>query len=103
MAADELAVNAWLERIRQRTPARLLVGRAGASYRTVSQLELREAHAAAVDAVRNELDLNSTFGEVFCREWNLFEVSTEASSKAEYLLRPDKGRQLNDHARTLIK
>jgi ethanolamine ammonia-lyase small subunit len=102
MAGDELSVNAWLERVRRRTPARLLVGRAGASYRTAPQLELREAHAAAVDAVRDELDLHTTFGESFCCEWNLFEVSTEASSKAEYLLRPDKGRHLNDHARALI-
>jgi ethanolamine ammonia-lyase small subunit len=99
---DELAVKAWLEKVRERTPARLLVGRAGASYRTALQLELRSAHAAAVDAVRDELDLVATFGEEFCRRWALFEVTTEAQSKPEYLLRPDKGRRLNETARATI-
>src|SRR5215813_6463706 len=47
-----------IQQIRTRTPARLLRGRAGSSYRTSTQLELREAHAAARDAVRTELDLN---------------------------------------------
>ena len=45
-----LASAEWSEivrRIRARTPARLLAGRAGAAYRTDTQLELREAHAAA--------------------------------------------------------
>ena len=102
MANDELAVKAWLKKVRERTPARLLIGRAGASYRTASQMDLRAAHAAAVDAVRDELDLHATFGEDFCRIWNLFEVSTEAPSKAEYLLRPDKGRRLNQAARTIV-
>jgi ethanolamine ammonia-lyase small subunit len=93
-SGDEITFNALLQRIRERTPARLLEGRCGGSYRTWPQLELRQAHAAAVDAVRDELDLNGTLGEEFCRRWNLFEVVTEASSKAEYLLRPDKGRRL---------
>ena len=44
-----------LRKIRARTPARLLVGRAGAAYRTGTQMDLREAHAAARDAVRAEL------------------------------------------------
>lgn len=99
---DELAVNAWLQQVRERTPARLLVGRTGASYRTTSQLELREAHAAAVDAVRDELDLDATLGHAFRQQWQLFEVVTDATSKAEYLLRPDKGRRLNAHSRTMI-
>jgi ethanolamine ammonia-lyase small subunit len=38
-----------LQKIRARTPARILMGRAGAAYRTNVQLELREAHAAARD------------------------------------------------------
>ena len=45
------------ERIRERTPARLMEGRSGASYRTATQLQLRADHAAARDAVQAELDL----------------------------------------------
>lgn len=87
-----------VRRIRARTPARLLVGRAGAAYRTATQLELREAHAAARDAVCDELQCEETFGGVFVKKWNLFEVSTKATTKDEYLLRPDLGRHFNDEA-----
>jgi ethanolamine ammonia-lyase small subunit len=88
-----------LRKIRERTPARILVGRAGAAYRTSTQLELREAHAAARDAVREELDLETAFGAAFIKQWNLFEVCTEARSKEEYLLQPDLGRRLNETSR----
>ncbi len=98
MADEELVANAWLQRIRERTPARLLVGRTGSSYRTSTQLELRLAHAAAADAVRNELELDTIFAAGFREEYGLFEVATEATSKSEYLLRPDLGRRFNSEA-----
>ncbi len=88
-----------LRKIRERTPARILVGRAGSAYRTSTQLELREAHAAARDAVRAELDMETVFGAAFIKQWNLFEVCTEARSKEEYLLQPDLGRRLNEATR----
>jgi len=88
-----------LRKIRERTPARILVGRSGAAYSTSTQLELREAHAAARDAVRAELDLGVVFGAAFLKQWNLFEVCTEAHSKEEYLLQPDLGRRLNETSR----
>ena len=88
-----------LRKIRERTPARILAGRAGAAYRTETQLELREAHAAARDAVRVELDLQCAFGAEFLREWDLFEVSTEAGSKEEFLLHPDRGRHFHEASR----
>jgi ethanolamine ammonia-lyase small subunit len=84
-----------VRRIRARTPARLLEGRAGASYRTETQLQLREDHAAARDAVRAELELGPVFGEAFLERWKLLELSTEARVKNEYLLRPDRGRHLD--------
>jgi ethanolamine ammonia-lyase small subunit len=91
------------KKIRERTPARLLVGRSGASYRTATQLQLRRAHADAVDAVHTELDLDATLGKEFVRRWNLFEVSTQAASKSEYLLRPDLGRSLHHDGRELLR
>jgi ethanolamine ammonia-lyase small subunit len=95
----------WLEienKIRLRTPARLLEGRSGASYRTATQLQLRADHAAARDAVQAELDLNVHFGREFVRRWELFEVASAASSKSEYLMRPDLGRTLGEEARDAI-
>jgi ethanolamine ammonia-lyase small subunit len=78
------------------------MGRSGSSYLTSSQLALRQAHAAAADAVQYEFDLRSTLGEDFCSRWNLFEVCTLAGSKAEYLLRPDRGRQLSSEGKQLV-
>jgi ethanolamine ammonia-lyase small subunit len=97
-----LASAEWSEivrRIRARTPARLLTGRAGAAYRTDTQLELREAHAAARDAVRAELDLETTFGADFVKRWGLFEACTQADHKDVFLLQPNLGRHFNDASR----
>jgi ethanolamine ammonia-lyase small subunit len=103
-----------LKKVRAQTPARLLAGRSGAAYRTNTQLELRDAHAAARDAVRAELNLfigpkndskndpENDPGDNFVRKWNLFEVCSRAASKDEYLLRPDLGRHLNDASRVEV-
>jgi ethanolamine ammonia-lyase small subunit len=101
-----LASAAWSEivrRIRARTPARLLVGRAGAAYRTDTQLELREAHAAARDAVRAELDLITTFDADFVKRWALFEVCTRADLKDVFLLQPELGRRFNEASRAELQ
>jgi ethanolamine ammonia-lyase small subunit len=106
MADDlDLRRNAWpdlIERIRARTPARVLADRSGASYRTATQLQLRQDHAAARDAVRAEFDLQRDLGPEFVQQWKLFTVSTIAVSKDEYLQRPDLGRRLNEDARTRL-
>jgi ethanolamine ammonia-lyase small subunit len=91
-----------IKKVRAQTPARLLAGRSGAAYRTNTQLELREAHAAARDTVRAELNLFNDFGDNFIQKWNLFEVCSRAARKDEYLLRPDLGRHLNDASRAEV-
>jgi ethanolamine ammonia-lyase small subunit len=83
------------QRLRERTPARLLVGRAGEAYTTATQLQLRADHATARDAVWRELDWGSDFGLDFAERWKLFEVRTRAASKTEYLLQPHLGRELD--------
>ena len=91
-----------VRKVRARTPARLLEGRAGAAYRTHNQLELREAHAAARDAVRAELNLLNTFDPDFVQRWNLFEAHSQAATKDDYLARPDLGRHFDDSSRAEI-
>jgi ethanolamine ammonia-lyase small subunit len=100
VAAD---LSEHLRKIRARTPARILTGRAGAAYRTNVQLDLREAHAAARDAVRDELDLLQAFGGEFVRQWELFEVQTKAADKDAYLQRPDLGRSFDVRSRLKIQ
>jgi ethanolamine ammonia-lyase small subunit len=96
-------LNEFISKVRERTPARLLTGRAGSSYRTRTQMDLREAHAAARDAVRAELQPAAAFGAAFVQEWQLFETRTRAMSKDEYLLRPDLGRHFDDNSRGEIQ
>lgn len=106
MSNEELAGRSWpdmIDRIRARTPARVLVDRAGAGYRTPTQLELRAAHAAARDAVRAELNPERDLGTEFVKQWQLFEITTKARSKDEYLLRPDLGRSFTEAAAQQIK
>jgi ethanolamine ammonia-lyase small subunit len=91
-----------LETIRLRTPARVLAGRAGTSYRTPTLLGLRQDHAAARDAVWAEVDLARDFGADLVERYALFEVRTRAESKEQYLLRPDLGRRLGEAGRAAV-
>jgi ethanolamine ammonia-lyase small subunit len=86
-----------------RTPARVLVGRSGPSYRTGTSLQLREDHAVARDAVRAEIELEGVFRAEQVAAFGLFEVRTRAASRGEYLLRPDLGRRLDDESRELVR
>src|SRR6202011_48243 len=88
-----------VRRIKMHTPARLLVGRAGAAYRTETQLQLREDHAKARDAVRAELNMKKAFSAEFIEKWQLFEVCTRAYTKLEHLARPALGREFSEESR----
>ena len=104
---DELQFSApplWPELVRKmraRTPARIFVAR-GAAYSTQTELELRSAHASAVDAVWSEFDLQRDFPSEFVAQWKLFQVASKAESKSQFLLRPDLGRTLSEPARNLL-
>lgn len=87
----------------ERTPARVFTGRSGTAYPTATQLKLQEDHAFALDAVRAELDLLADFDQALLREFGLFEVSSGARNKAEYLRRPDLGRKLGAGAADVLR
>ena len=76
-------------------PCRLGIGKAGARYKTLPQLEFRAAHSAAQDAVFND--------EEFVKDQGLFIVQTQCDSKDTYLTRPDLGRKLSPEAVETIK
>ncbi len=78
-------------KMKQKTPARLGMGRCGPRYKTLTQLRFRADHAAAQDAVFSEVD-----GE-FAKENDLLPTKTKCSSKDEYLTRPDLGRVFDEH------
>ena len=78
-------------------PCRLGIGKAGARYNTLPQLEFRAAHSAAQDAVFNDVDMD------FVESQGLFAVQTQCDSKDTYLTRPDLGRKLSPEAVETLK
>ena len=90
----ETDLSRLLQSALARTPARLMAGRAGSAYLTSTSLNLRADHAAARDAVHAEIDLARDFPH-----HRLLELHSQARSKAEYLMRPDRGRLLDDASR----
>lgn len=98
-SSSDLGEVNWSEVVRRRTPARLLQGRAGAAYRTGTQLQLRADHAAARDAVFAEIHPDRDFGPEFVADWQLVALETLADTKPTYLMRPDLGRRLTEASR----
>ena len=103
MSDDPLSPVDPVEAALARTPARVLVGRAGPAYRTATWLQLRADHAAARDAVHAEVDLLRDFGLQRIAGFLLFNAQTQAVSKVEYLRRPDLGRKLSDDSCELLR
>lgn len=77
-------------RMKEKTPARLGMGKAGARYKTLTMLRFRADHAAAQDAVFSQVR------EDFAEENGLIAVQTRCKSKDEYLTRPDHGRGFDE-------
>ena len=83
--------------MKAKTPARLGVGKAGARYKTISMLRVRADHAAAQDAVFNDVD------EAFIKKNNFVFVKTLCKDKDQYLTRPDLGRRFGKEELEIIK
>lgn len=80
------------------TPARVLLGRVGSSYRTATMLQLRADHAAARDALHERLELDVSPMVELVDRFGIFEVASRASTFDEHLARPDLGRRLSEAA-----
>ena len=83
--------------MKSKTPARLGAGRAGARYKTLSQLRMRADHAAAQDTVFTYVS------EDFIKKNNFVFVKTLCKDKDEYLTRPDLGRRFSAEEQEVIK
>jgi ethanolamine ammonia-lyase small subunit len=79
------------------TSARIGIGHAGPRYRNIPQFIFWADHAVTQDALFKEID------PARLQKFNLFQVQTQASSRQEYLLRPDLGRKLSDAARKTLQ
>lgn len=76
-------------KLKEKTPARLGFGKAGARYKTLTMLRFRADHAAAQDAVFSQVP------EDFAEKNDLVALQTCCKDKDEYLTRPDLGRRFD--------
>ena len=97
------AAGLELARLRQFTPARIALGRAGTGVPTTASLQFMLDHAKARDAVHRALDFAQLGEAVAARGWRVAHVRSAAQNRAEYLRRPDLGRRLANEARPTLE
>jgi len=88
--------------LRQFTPARVALGRAGNGVPTAAHLAFQSAHAAARDAVHAALDVAALQDALAVAGIDSIAVRSAAADRHTYLLRPDLGRRLCDADRALL-
>ena len=91
--------DGW-QALRALTPARIALGRAGASLPTAELLRFGLDHARARDAVQGRLDTALLLAELAAAGFAGRRVHSAAGERRSFLLRPDLGRRLapNDDA-----
>lgn len=95
--------------LRQRTAARVALGRSGSSVRTQDHLAFQLDHASARDAVQMELDTTSLAEKLRERHWPVLLLRSSAGTtdrrtgRGTYLQRPDLGRRLAPESADIVR
>jgi ethanolamine ammonia-lyase small subunit len=89
--------EAAYRKLKEKTPARLGSGKAGARYKTLTMLRFRADHAAAQDAVFSQVP------EDFAEKNGLLPVQTRCKDKDQYLTRPDLGRCFDEETQGILR
>jgi ethanolamine ammonia-lyase small subunit len=90
-------------RLRALTPARVGLGRTGASQQTRDLLAFQGAHAQARDAVYARLDAAAIAAAISAvTGGEVLRLHSAAADRAAYLQRPDLGRRLDSASRTAL-
>lgn len=87
--------DAWTA-LRAFTPARIALGRTGASQPTTAQLAFGLAHAQARDAVHAPLDVTALDAALRAEGFDTLVAHSRAADRPTYLRRPDLGRRLDE-------
>jgi ethanolamine ammonia-lyase small subunit len=82
--------------LRELTPARVALGRAGPSLPTKALLDFTLDHARARDAVHAAFDTKALVAQLAGLGIAASEVHSRAGNRRDYLRRPDLGRRLDD-------
>jgi ethanolamine ammonia-lyase small subunit len=88
--------------LRDLTPARVGLGRAGASMPTKALLEFTLDHARARDAVHAAFDIPALISGLGDLGLGALDVSSRARNRKDYLRRPDLGRTLDAASQHLL-
>jgi ethanolamine ammonia-lyase small subunit len=91
-----------LRDLRHLTPARVGLGRAGASLPTQALLEFTLDHARARDAVHAGFDVAAIAEGLEALRLQTIQVSSRAQNRKDYLRRPDLGRKLDPPSQELL-
>lgn len=101
-AAATVPADPWAT-LRALTPARIALGRSGASLPTRELLAFGVAHAQARDAVHTALDVDVLRAELRAAfACPVTTVASAATDRARYLARPDWGRRLSVASRAAL-
>jgi ethanolamine ammonia-lyase small subunit len=102
--ASERRGSSLAARLRSLTPARVALGRTGASLTTEQVLRFQLAHAEARDAVHVPLNGEALAAAIAALGCSVARAATPATQRDVYLRRPDLGRRLQvDSAERLDK
>jgi len=88
--------------LRSLTPARVGLGRAGASMPTKALLDFTLDHARARDAVHAAFDVSAIISGLDDLGIEAFDARSRARDRKEYLGRPDLGRTLDQASQHLL-
>ena len=88
--------------LRNLTPARVGLGRAGSGMPTKALLDFTLDHARARDAVHAAFDAAAMISGLGDLGLTAFDASSCARDRNEYLRRPDLGRRLDQASQRLI-
>jgi ethanolamine ammonia-lyase small subunit len=85
------------------TPARIALGRTGASLPTHEVLRFALAHAQARDAVHAAFDAEKIAADLAGIGLSSLQVTSDAPDRALYLRRPDYGRRLSSQSVAILE
>ena len=91
-----------IDDLRKLTPARVALGRAGASLPTRALLDFTRDHARARDAVHAAFDAHGLIASLGALACASVAVASRAGNRQDYLKRPDLGRRLDQPSIDLL-
>lgn len=103
MAGNDIVTPDPWRALRQHTPARIALGRAGGSLPTAPLLDFQLAHARARDAVHLAFDAAGIEAQLRRGGLQTLRVHSAAPNRQSYLQRPDLGRRLDAPSRELLR